>query len=142
MVHIFANNFVQLKWRKSEKDYAIVIRFTCISTKYWICFPHFCTIHKIQTAHIAYKITYCCPRFWYATVFFTSPLSGLQVTETMLFICGSVCVSRFVRATLCTTLKVQDYVVHHRPALCTMVQKGDPCPREVGVTPIISRALL
>ena len=28
----------------------------------------------------------------------------------------SICPSGFVRATLCTTLWVQDYVVHHQPA--------------------------
>ena len=37
----------------------------------------------------------------------------------------------FVRATLCTTSMLQDYSVHRRPALCTMVQKGDLCPCEV-----------
>ncbi len=31
----------------------------------------------------------------------------------------------FVRATLCTTSTVQDYVVHRGPTLCTMVHKGD-----------------
>ena len=30
-----------------------------------------------------------------------------------------ICLSGFVRATLCTTSRVQDYVVLHRPALCT-----------------------
>ena len=33
--------------------------------------------------------------------------------------CLSVCLSGFVRPTLCTTLWVQDYIVHHQPALCT-----------------------
>ena len=33
----------------------------------------------------------------------------------------------FVRATLCTTSMVEGYVVHHQPALCTMVHKGDLC---------------
>ncbi len=35
----------------------------------------------------------------------------------------NVCVGRFVRATLGTASTVQDYVVHHRPMLCTT----DPC---------------
>ena len=31
----------------------------------------------------------------------------------------------FVEPTLCITSMVQSYVVHHRPALCTIVHKGD-----------------
>ena len=34
---------------------------------------------------------------------------------------------------LCTTSTVQDYVVHHCPALCTMVHKRDLCLWELGV---------
>ncbi len=52
-------------------------------------------------------------------------------------ICLSVCLSGFVRSILCTTLWVQDYVVHHRPELCTMVHKGDLCQSDVEVTPDI-----
>ncbi len=46
---------------------------------------------------------------------------------------GSICPSGFVGAMLCTTLWVQDYFVHHQPALCTMMHKGDLCPREVDI---------
>ncbi len=35
---------------------------------------------------------------------------------------------------LCTTSWVQDYVVHHRAALCTIVHKGDLCPYMVLTT--------
>ena len=44
------------------------------------------------------------------------PLSATEVIESVW--CVSVC--GFVGPTLCTTAKVQSYIVHHRPALCTI----------------------
>ena len=59
---------------------------------------------------------------------------------------GSICLSihlglwerrcappQWYRTILCTTPMAQDYIVHHWPALCTMVHNGDVCPQEVGV---------
>ena len=45
------------------------------------------------------------------------PPSAVKVIESDQFVCVCVCV--FVRAMLCTTSWVQDYIVHHRPALWT-----------------------
>ena len=44
-----------------------------------------------------------------------------QTIQLVASVCLSVC--SFVEATLCTTSTV--YVVHHRPALCTMVHMED-----------------
>ena len=63
--------------------------------------------------------------------------SSGEVIELKSSFCMSVCVSGCVRATLCTTSTVQDYIVHHWLALCTMMQKGDLCLWEVGVNPDI-----
>ena len=45
------------------------------------------------------------------------PTSAMEVIESVPPVC--VCLCGFLRATLCTTSWVQEYVVHHRPALCT-----------------------
>ena len=52
---------------------------------------------------------------------FTSCISSRGYKNGLVHLC------EFVRPTLCTTSTVQDYVVHHWPALCTMVHKGDLC---------------
>ncbi len=48
--------------------------------------------------------------------------NGAQYDIVSLDVC--VCRGGVVRPTLCTTSWVQDYIVHRRPALCTMVHKG------------------
>ena len=58
------------------------------------------------------------------------------------FICESVCLEGIVGPTLYTTSWIQDYAVHHRAALCTMVHKGNLCPFEVGVAPNIFHVLM
>ncbi len=56
------------------------------------------------------------------------PICNLQhgscTSNTHLYVCPSICLTGFVEPTLCTTLLVQGYVMHHRPAFCTMVHKG------------------
>ncbi len=55
--------------------------------------------------------------FYETTHIFLPPTSAMEVIESVPPVC--VCLCGFLRATLCTTSWVQEYVVHHRPALCT-----------------------
>ncbi len=49
-----------------------------------------------------------------------------------LCVCPCMCLSGFVEATLCTTLVVENYIVDHQPALCTIVHKEDLIFVELG----------
>ena len=55
---------------------------------------------------------------------FACSWSALTVMVQNMMLSVYVCVCEFVRATLCTTSTVQDYVVHHQPALCPIMHKA------------------
>ncbi len=57
------------------------------------------------------------------------------IVQMLLSTCQFVRLYGLVRAMLCTTSTVQDYVLHHQPEFYTLVHKGDLCPREVVVAP-------
>ncbi len=91
-------------------------------------------MHSVRSAH-----TECTQQWRFALVkgFLVSTLSRLSsgqpetATKGLVQPCPKlqtkclydmcVCVSGFVRTMLFTTSVVQDYIVHHRPALCTTV---------------------
>ncbi len=60
------------------------------------------------------------------------PVSAAEVIQSDASVC--VCGGGVVRATLCTTLWVQDYVVHHRPVLCMVHKRSHSMTSQYDVT--------
>ena len=58
-------------------------------------------------------------RYNYWLLLFEPTCANLYDGLLCIALCLSACLSGVVRAKLCTTSWVQDYVVHHQPALCT-----------------------